>query len=141
MSAQNPFSPLNRALFCTECVMIWERVLPAVTPFLLFCGTVAVAAQWGIFNGLNGLIHLGIVAAGLSVAVSLALWQVVKFKPPSFSEINQRLAIDNDTRPEALLALRHVKTQPNLKLGKPKAGIAKGDPLALRYLLIMLSIF
>lgn len=120
--------------------MIWERLLPALTPFVLWLGAVVVAAQWGLFQKLDTLVHMGILFAGLAVAVTAGAWRLYRFRVPSFTETNQRLALDNGVRPEFLIGLRHVVEQPPLKVGKPKAGVASGDPLALRYLLVMLGV-
>jgi hypothetical protein len=133
-----PLSKLNRALFWTHVVMIWEQILPALTPFLLLAGAIAVAAQWGVFAALSPLGHLGVLAAGVVVAALAAVLNLRGFKQPSFTEINTRLALDNGVTPDVLIGLRHKTKQPSLKIGKAKAGMAKGDPLALRYLMLIL---
>ena len=45
MSGRKPsaLSPLNRALFWTQVVMVWERILPALFPYVLLFALVAVA--------------------------------------------------------------------------------------------------
>lgn len=133
-----PLSKLSRALFWTHVVMIWEQILPAVTPFLLLAGAIAVAAQWGLFAGLSPMVHLAVLTAGAVVAAIAAVLNLRGFKKPSFTEINTRLALDNGVKPDVLIGMRHKVKQPSLKIGKAKAGMAKGDPLALRYLMLIL---
>src|SRR5690349_17919641 len=96
-------SNLNRALFWTRAVMVWERLLPAVFPFVLFVMLVAVAAQWGLFLHIPQLAHLAILAAGLVVAGAASVRAGLRFRTPSFTEVNTRLAVDNGIKPERLL--------------------------------------
>ncbi|UDF03863.1 DUF4175 family protein [Asticcacaulis sp. AND118] len=133
-----PLSKLNRALFWTRAVMVWEQILPALTPFLLLAFAIAVAAQWGLFAALDPIVHMAVLAAGVVLALIAAVLNLRGFKQPSFTEINTRLALDNGVQPEVLIGLRHKAKQPSLKIGKAKAGLAKGDPLALRYLMLIL---
>jgi len=118
--------------------MIWEQILPALTPFLLLAGAIAVAAQWGLFLPLGSMAHIALLSAGVVAALIAAMLNLRGLRVPSFTEINSRLALDNGLKPEALIGLRHKANQPPLKIGKAKAGLAKGDPLALRYLMLIL---
>jgi len=133
-----PLSRLSRALFWTKAVMLWEQILPALTPFLLLAGAIAVAAQWGLFLGLGPVVHIAILSAGVVAALIVAVLNLRGLRVPGFTEINSRLALDNAVKPEVLIGLRHKATQPPLKIGKARAGLAKGDPLALRYLMLLL---
>jgi hypothetical protein len=130
-------SNLNRALFWTRTVMIWERLLPAVFPFFLFVMLVAVAAQWGLFLKMPELVHLGLLSAGVVVAGIASVRAALRFRLPTFTEVNTRLAVDNDVKPERLLAMRHEVSQPRLRIGKAKAGIAAADPFALRFVALV----
>jgi hypothetical protein len=132
-----PFSNLNRALFWTRMVMVWERLLPAFFPFVLLALLIAVAAQWGLFLNLSPLVHAGILAAGLAVAIFACVRATLRFRQPTFTELNTRLAVDNGVKPERLLAMRHELNQPRLRIGKAKAGIAVSDPFALRFIALM----
>ncbi|ESQ93679.1 DUF4175 family protein [Asticcacaulis benevestitus] len=133
-SNKSPLAPLNRGLFFTKMTMIWERlVLPFLFPYVLLVLLIVVAGQWGLFAPLPRLAHLALLGAGLVLAVVASVRAALRFRMPTFTEINTRLAVDNALRPERLLAMRHEKRQPPLKIGKAKAGIAASDPLALRY--------
>ena len=134
------FSRLNRALFWTQAVMVWERVLPVVVPFPLLALLIAVTGQWGLFLVVPKWAHAAILAVGLLVAVFAAVRAALRFRLPSFTELNIRLAVDNDLRPEQLLAMRHEKDQPSLRIGKAKAGIAAADPFALRFVALVLIV-
>ncbi len=133
----SPLSNLNRALFWTRTVMVWERLLPAVFPFVLFVMLVAVAAQWGLFLHVPELAHLAILAAGLVAAGVASVRAALRFRNPTFTEVNSRLAVDNGVKPERLLAMRHEVSQPVLRIGKAKAGIAAADPFALRFVALV----
>ncbi len=137
MARRSPFSPLTRAMFGTRLVMIWERALPAVFPFVLLALLVAVAAQWGLFLALPRLGHVAVLAAGLVIAAVASVRAALRFRLPTFTELNQRLAVDNGVKPERLLAMRHETDQPRLKIGKAKAGIAAADPFALRFIALV----
>ena len=114
--------------------MIWERlVLPFLFPYILLALLIVVAGQWGVFASLSKPVHLALLTAGLALAMMASVRAALRFRMPSFTEINTRLAVDNALRPECLLAMRHETKQPPLKIGKAKAGIAASDPFALRY--------
>jgi len=132
-SNKSPFAPLNRGLFLTRVTIVWERLLPAIFPYPLVALLVVVAGQWGLFKGLPQLVHLAILAGLVAIAAFASVRALLRFRSPSFTEVNTRLAVDNRLRPERLLAMRHEKQQPALKIGKAKAGIAAADPFALRY--------
>lgn len=137
MARRSPISPLNRALFGTRLVMMWERILPAVFPFVLLALLIAVAAQWGVFLMMPRLAHAGVLAVALLVAVYASVRAALRFRMPTFTELNQRLAVDNGLKPERLLAMRHETDQPRLRIGKAKAGIAAADPFALRFVALV----
>ncbi len=140
-SNKSPLAPLNRGLFLTKVTMVWERLLlPAIFPFVLLALLVAVAGQWGVFALVPKVAHIAVLVAGAVICVVASVRMVLRFRMPSFTEINTRLALDNDLRPERLLAMRHEKQQPPLKVGKAKAGIAASDPLALRYVALAAAI-
>lgn len=141
-SNRSPFAPLNRGLFGTKLVMIWERLLPALSPFVVLALLIAVAGQWGLFARLpTPSAHAAVLAVGFVLALIASVRYARRFRLPGFTEINTRLALDNGLKPERLLAMRHEKAQPNLKIGKPKAGLAAGDPFALRYVALVAAIF
>jgi hypothetical protein len=137
-STPSAFSRLNRALFWTRVVMVWERALPIVVPFPLLALLIAVAGQWGLFLIVPLWAHAAILAAGLVIAIYAAVRGALAFRLPSFTEVNTRLAVDNDLKAEQLLGLRHAKDQPSLRIGKAKAGIAAADPFALRFVALVM---
>lgn len=140
-SNKSPLAPLNRGLFFTKATMIWERLLlPVIFPFVLLALLVAVAGQWGLFAWVPRLAHIAVLVLGLIVCLIAAVRTILRFRMPTFTEVNTRLAVDNDLRPERLLAMRHEKNQPPLKVGKAKAGIAVSDPFALRYVVLAAAI-
>lgn len=140
-SNKSPLAPLNRGLFLTKATMIWERLLlPSLFPFVLLALLIAVAGQWGLFARLPQIAHIAVLAVGLILCIIAAIRTILRFRAPTFTEINTRLALDNDLRPERLLAMRHEKKQPPLKVGKAKAGIAASDPLALRYVALAAAV-
>ncbi|EGF92531.1 hypothetical protein ABI_09680 [Asticcacaulis biprosthecium C19] len=131
---------MNRALFWTQVVMVWERILPALFPYVLLVALVAVAAQWGAFVNMPSWIHAGVLSLGLLVAIFASIRAAFRFRLPSFTEYNTRLAVDNGLKPERLLAMRHQVDQPPLKVGKAKAGIAESDPYALRFVALIAAV-
>lgn len=140
-SNKSPLAPLNRGLFFTKATMIWERLLlPALFPFVLLALLIAVAGQWGVFALAPKMAHVAGLAAGGLISLAAAVRTALRFRMPTFTEINTRLALDNGLRPERLLAMRHEKKQPPLRIGKARAGIAASDPFALRYVALALAI-
>lgn len=140
-SNKSPLAPLNRGLFFTKATMIWERLLlPSLFPFVLLALLLAVAGQWGLFALVPQPAHIATLVFGLILCIIAAVRTILRFRMPTFTEINTRLALDNDLRPEHLLAMRHETQQPPLKVGKAKAGIAASDPFALRYVALAAAI-
>lgn len=142
MSGRKPssLSPLNRGLFGTRLVMIWERILPALFPYVLLVFIIAVAGQWGLFLHMSKPLHLALAAAGFVIALMASVRAILHFRMPSFTELNTRLAVDNGLKPERLIGMRHEVEQPSLRVGKPKAGIAESDPFALRYVALVAAL-
>jgi len=139
-STPSAFSRLNRALFWTRTVMVWERALPIVVPFPLLALLVAVAGQWGLFLIVPTWAHIAILVIGLLIAIYAAVRSGLRFRQPSFTEVNTRLAVDNELKPEQLLGMRHARVQPVLRIGKAKAGIAAADPFALRFVALVMIV-
>lgn len=142
MSGRKPssLSPLNRGLFGTRLVMMWERILPALFPYVLLVFIIAVAGQWGLFLHMSKPLHLALVAAGFVIALMASVRAILHFRMPTFTELNTRLAVDNGLKPERLIGMRHEVEQPSLRVGKPKAGIAESDPFALRYVALVAAL-
>jgi len=134
------FTPLKFGLFGTRLVMMWERLLPALFPYVLVVLLIAVAGQWGLFLHMSRIVHIAVVAAASLVAVIASVRAVMRFRLPSFTELNTRLAMDNAMKPERLIGMRHETEQPALKVGKAKAGIAEADPFALRYIALLAAL-
>ena len=139
-SKPSPISPLNRGLFGTRAVMMWERLLPALFPYVLLAFIIAVAGQWGLFLHMSKPLHLAVVAAGFVIALMVSVRALLHFRMPTFTELNTRLAVDNGVKPERLIGMRHEVEQPSLRIGKPKAGIAESDPFALRYVALVAAL-
>jgi len=134
------FSPLSRGLWGTRAVMIWERLLPALFPYPLLAIILAVAGQWGLFQLVSPVIHIALIVVGVGLAIWASVRAALRFKLPTFTEVNTRLALDNGLKPERLLAMRHEVVQPRLRIGKAKAGIAASDPFALRFVALAAAI-
>jgi hypothetical protein len=60
---------------------------------------------------------------------------------PNYRDSMTRLARDNGLTYEKLLGVRHQTTQPAFKVLRPRAGLAKGDPLALRFVILLAALF
>jgi len=141
MARRKPtFTPLKFGLFGTRLVMMWERLLPALFPYVLVVMLIAVAGQWGLFLHMPRLMHIAVVAAAFAVAVVASVRAALRFRLPTFTELNTRLAGDNGMKPERLIGMRHETDQPVLRIGRAKAGIAEADPFALRYIALLAAL-
>lgn len=124
----------------TEWVMMWERILPALAPVVVSLALIAVAGQWGLFALLVPLAHAGVLA-GIAIVTGLFVVRgLMRFKRPTFQEIIARLAADNGYEYHQVLGMRHLKAHPKLKVGKAKAGLAQGDPMALRFVAALVAV-
>jgi Domain of unknown function (DUF4175) len=142
MKLQRPsrFSDHGRAMTGTEWVMIWERILPALAPIVVSAALIAVAGQWGLFALLVPLAHAGVLAGIVIVTVVFVVRGLMGFKRPTFQDIIARLALDNGYEYHKVLGMRHLKVHPKLKVAKPKAGLAQGDPMALRFVAALAAV-
>ena len=120
--------------------MVWERILPVLVPLPLLALLVAVAGQWGLFLVVPKWAHIAILVVGILIALYASVRSAMAFRKPTFTEVNTRLAVDNDMKPEQLIGMRHDKVQPALRIGKAKAGIAKADPFALRFVALAMLV-
>lgn len=134
------FAPVQRAVVITRLIMIWERLVPVVTPYVILAALIAVAGQWGLFQHVTRLWHIGLLVAGAIIATMAAITHLLRFRLPGFIELYQRIAVDNDMPYERILNLRHQHAQPRLRIGQPKAGMAEADPLALRFVAVLMAV-
>lgn len=132
-----PLTRLSRAMAGQTAVMIWERLLPALTPFLLVLGGLVVAHQWRVWAHVPLEVQPWVILVLILLAAIIGLFRLKDFKAPTFTEIVTRLAHDNGLKTDYIIGLRHKDIQPKLKLSRPKAGVAEGDPFALRFVLLL----
>lgn len=142
---------MNRAAL----VMSWERFVPVIAPWGVLALVVLVAAQWSVFARLHIQAHVLILIVGLLVALVASGRALTRFRFPSRDDILRRLETDSQLPKGRLLGLYdspaagdaalwqvHLEQArdlaPTLRVGKPKAGIAEADPLALRYVALVL---
>jgi hypothetical protein len=145
---------LDRALTAARFVMLWEQGWAIWAPLLLAAAFIAVAGLWGVFERLPAWADAVAVAAAVVVGTAFAVRGALSLRWPTREETSRRVETDSrlvhrplaslsDTPaagdPElwALHRARAVEAIAKTRVGRPKAGIAKADPFALRYLLLV----
>jgi hypothetical protein len=145
---------LTRALWAARAVMLWEQGARVWAPWLLAAAALAVAALWGLFElaGPIGRVML-VTGAGLAAVVA-SVRGALAIRWPSRGQTRARLEADSRLVHAPLTALEDARAagDPALwelhrkaaaaavaqtRVGRPKAGLAVADPLALRYALMV----
>lgn len=145
---------LSREVFLARAVILWERAAGVWTPLLLGLMAGATIGLWGGFEALeNGLRPFAFAAIMFAAAVpaALALWRT---RVPTRREALERIEADSgmvhapltsaedepaagDPELWALNRNRVVEAARTARVGRPHAGMAAADPLALRYALLL----
>ncbi len=152
MTGQGPLSSLGRRRRLARLALAWEAIWPAIWPALGVLGLFLTFALVGVPLVLPGWLRL-IVAAGFAVAFVLALRHGLHgFRWPGNDPADRRLERQSDLphRPLAALTDRPATADPvalavwevhrdralasirRLRVGLPRPGLARRDPIALR---------
>ena len=148
---------LTRALWAARAVMLWEQGPRVWAPWLLAAAALAVAALWGLFE-LAGPIGRVVLLTGAGLAALVASVRgALAIRWPSREQTRARLEADSRLVHAPLTALEDARAagDPALwelhrkaaaaavaqtRVGRPKAGLAVADPLALRYALMVAAV-
>jgi hypothetical protein len=147
---------LDRALGLARAAMLVERGAAVWAPLALAVGVIAVAGLWGAFDGLSFAGHAAAVALILLAGAGFGALGVRALRAPTREEIQARLEADSglthaplsalDDVPAAgdpgLWALHRARSMQALASTRVRLrpGLAKADPFALRYLLVVAAV-
>jgi uncharacterized protein YjbJ (UPF0337 family) len=145
-------APLGRRRRLARLALAWEAIWPAAWPALGVLGLFLTLSLLGLPLVLPGWARLGLTA-GFAAAFAYAAWRGLRaFRWPAEASADRRLERDSDLphRPLAALTDRPATSDPmalavwevhreralasirRLKVGLPRPGLAKRDPIALR---------
>ena len=148
---------LGRAIFAAQVLIFFERTKHILTPLLIGALAGLALAVWGAADALLGFWKLSLLLGIGLIALSLAIrGGILGLRWPSRTEALMRLETDSGLTHaplrslydpcalgnEALWqahALRNGALIARLRLGRSRALIAASDPLALRYLGILVA--
>jgi hypothetical protein len=145
---------LTRAIWSARAVMLWEQGARVWAPWLLAVAGLAVAALWGLFDGLASPVRIAVLGAAAVAALVFSVRGALSIRWPGREAARARLEADSRLEHGPLAALEDapVAGDPGLwalhrqvsidslaaaRIGRPKAGLAAADPLALRWALIV----
>jgi hypothetical protein len=145
---------LTRALWAARAVILWEQGARVWAPWLLAAGALAVAALWGLFDGLGTPARVAVLAAAAVVALVLSVRGALSIRWPGREAARARLETDSRLVHAPLAALEDapaagdpalwalhrkasIEALASARVGPPKAGLAAADPLALRWALLV----
>lgn len=136
-----PMTRLSRALMSQKLIMLWESFIPSLAPVIVWALGVLLGGVWNLWEDIVPSLKPLVVWGSFGLSVIFSLMALKNVKWPNYREGMTRLAIDNKLTYEKLLGVRHQDKQPALKILRPRAGLAKGDPLALRFVIILAALF
>ncbi|HEV7266262.1 MAG TPA: DUF4175 family protein [Falsiroseomonas sp.] len=152
MTQPDPLAPLTRRRALARLALAWEAIWPAIWPALGVLGLFLTLALLGLPLVLPGWARL-LLATGFAVGFGLALRRGFRgFRWPGDDPADRRLERNSALphRPLAALADRPAGNDPvaqavwevhrarvlgsvrRLRVGPPRPGLAKRDPIALR---------
>jgi uncharacterized protein (TIGR02302 family) len=155
-------SRIERLVLAARAILAWERLWPLLWPASGIAGLGLAAALFGAFAPLPWILHALILACFVT-AIGLALYfNIVHFALPRWEDAARRLERDSSLahRPiseahDALAAgagdpfaeelwrahLRHrLGTLGPIRLSWPRSGLARRDPRALRFVVLVLIV-
>ncbi len=148
----NPLAPLGRRRTLARLALGWEAIWPAIWPALGVAGVWLTLVLLGLPLLLPGWARM-VMAAGFAAALGLALWRGLRgLRLPGLSAADRRLERESGLPHQPLAALtdRPATSDPvalavwqvhrdralasirRLRVGVPRPGLAKRDPIALR---------
>lgn len=148
---------LTRALWAARAVMLWEQGAKVWAPWLLATAALAVASLWGVYEVAGPVGRAAMLTAVGAAALAFSVRGALAIRWPGRAETRARLEADSRLVHAPLTALEDARAagDPALwelhrkaamaaietaRVGRPKAGLAAADPLALRYALVVAAV-
>jgi hypothetical protein len=148
---------LTRALWAARAVMLWEQGAKVWAPWLLAAAALATAALWGVFETAEAPWRAALLAGTVVTAVVFSVRGALAIRWPGRVETRARLEADSRLVHAPLTALEDARAagDPALwelhrkaamaaietaRVGRPRAGLAAADPVALRYALVVAAV-
>ncbi len=152
---------IERAIARARLVLIWESVWPILAPILVLAGLFAIVSWFGLWRVVSDPVRFVILAAFAAAAIFLAI-RAFRLRRPAraaalarvematgalhrpATAFTDRLAVGAaDPAAEALWMAhreRLLASLDNLKAGLPSPGLTRSDPVAIRFLAILLFV-
>ena len=149
---------IERAVRRARLVLLWEAVWPVVAPLLVLAGLFAILSWFGLWRIVADPVRFAILAIFALAAVALA-WRAFRLQRPArlaalarveqatgalhrpATALTDRLAVgERDPTAETLWVAHRTRLLSALeavRAGLPSPGLARRDPLALRFLAIL----
>ncbi len=154
-------SRIEHAITRARLVLLWEAIWPIVAPLLVLAGLFAVLSWFGLWRVVPDSVRFAILFAFGVAAVYLVV-RFFRLRRPAraaalariefatgllhrpATAFTDRLAVgSDDPAAEALWAAHRIRllaTLDRLKAGLPSPGLARRDPLAIRFLAVLLFV-
>jgi len=141
---QQPSTREAAALLKARLAIAWERLPVVWTPPVLALGAVAVAAVWGGFEVLSPPLRAAIVTGVVVAALLLSIANLARLRWPTSEEARRRAGLaveegDHLAVGDAELWRLHLAREAGMlrrtQAAEAGAGMARADPMALRYAL------
>lgn len=150
---------IDRAVLRARLALLWEALWPRLVPALAVVGLFVLASLFGLWSAIPDWLRF-VALALFAVAAVAALWLLLRIPIPTaeaaFGRLERRsgrpghpatAVLDHlaspggDAETRAIWAAHRARLVRDFeppRAGAPSPGLARRDPLALRYLLILL---
>ena len=155
-------SRIERRVLAARAILAWERLWPALWPASGIAGLLLAAALFGVLAPVPWILHALILACFVTAIALTLYFSLANFVWPGWDEAARRLERDScvahrpiseahdtlaagqrDPTAEELwrahLRLR-LKTLGRLRLSWPRSDLARRDPHALRFIVLLLIV-
>ncbi|WP_421725623.1 TIGR02302 family protein [Bauldia sp.] len=161
ISERDVVARVERAVFKARLAMLWETAWPVVAAFLVLAALFAIVSWFGLWRVVSDPLRYAILVAFCLAAIVLTAGFLRSRRPrreaalarveaasglihrPA-TALTDRLAVgDDDPAAQALWAAhqrRLLAALDRLKVGLPAPGLARRDPVAVRFLVILVLV-
>ena len=152
---------IERAVSRARLVLLWESIWPRLAPLLALAAIFAVVSWFGLWREVTDPVRIGLLAV-FAIAAVWFLFRLLRLAPPAraaalarveaatgalhrpATDFSDRLATGREDATATALWAAHrerlLGLLERLRAGTPAPGLARRDPYAVRFLVVLLFV-